>query len=134
MAERHATQRDGAHGGRRLRLEEELRTQRFADAEVARREDDLQICPECGRDLVIPVDWAPGDPGYWHVSLRCPECEWRGSGTYHQKVVDRFDEALDEGTQALLEDLRLLSRANLEEEIERFADALRRDLILPEDF
>lgn len=134
MAKRHATRRDGAHGGQRLRLEDELRTQRPAEAEGARRADDLHICPECGRDLVYPVDWAQAEPGFWHVALRCPECEWRESGTYHQSVVDRFDEALDKGTEALLEDLRVLMRANLEEEIERFGEALRHNLILPEDF
>jgi hypothetical protein len=134
MAERHATHKDDARVGKRLQLENELKARQLQDADAARHDDDLQICPECGRDLVIPIDWAPGEPGYWQVTLRCPDCEWRGSGTYHQTVVDRFDEALDEGTQALLDDLRILSRANVEEEIERFAEALRYDLILPEDF
>lgn len=135
MAE-HATRDSGAPGGKRIRLEDELEPRRSTGVTTspARHEDDLQICPCCGRDLVIPVDWAPGPPSYWQVSLRCPECEWRGGGIYHQRVVDRFDEILDDGTQALLEDLRLLTRANMEEQIERFAAALRDELVLPEDF
>ena len=36
--------------------------------------------------------------------------------------------------QTLLRDLRRLAHANMEDEIERFAAALRRREILPEDF
>ena len=53
---------------------------------------------------------------------------------YAQEVVDRFDEVLDHGTDRLLDDLSLLARANMEEQVERFVRALRLDLILPEDF
>lgn len=99
-----------------------------------RHDDDLARCPCCGLDLVQPIDWAPAGRGYWSVMLRCPDCEWRGGGTYGQEAVDRFDEALDDGVQLLLDDLELLSRANAEERIDRFAAALEADLILPEDF
>jgi predicted RNA-binding Zn-ribbon protein involved in translation (DUF1610 family) len=100
----------------------------------ARRTEDIHICPSCGSELVQPVDWAPAPARCWVVELRCPDCEWTGGGTYSQSVVDRFDETLDDGTQAVLEDLELLTRANMEAEIEAFAGALRSDQILPEDF
>jgi hypothetical protein len=99
-----------------------------------RQAEDLHICPSCDSHLVIPVDWAPVSGKRWKVDLRCPECEWAGGGTYSQHVVDRYDEVLDEGTEALLEDLTNLSRANMEEHADAFALALRDDLILPEDF
>ena len=38
------------------------------------------------------------------------------------------------GSQELIEDLRALIRANMEDEAERFAAALATDSILPEDF
>jgi hypothetical protein len=94
----------------------------------------LHICQECESQLVYPTDWAPAAARHWHVELRCPDCEWRGEGIYTQQVVDRFDLALDDGTEAILDDLTRLARANMEEEIERFTDALVRDLVLPEDF
>jgi hypothetical protein len=122
---------------RGLRLDEELARGRAGHGRrgsATRSPGQLELCPCCGRDLVYPVDWAPAGPLRWNVALRCPECEWRGGGVFAQDVVDRFDEVLDRGTQALLEDLELLARANLEEEIDRFASALRDDLILPEDF
>ena len=100
----------------------------------ARDRADLSLCPCCRRDLVYPIDWTPAGRGDWSVTLRCPECEWRGGGIYTQDQVDRFDEALDDGVQALMDDLELLTRANAEAEIERFAAALQADLILPEDF
>ena len=51
-----------------------------------------------------------------------------------QAVVERFDEELDRGTEALVRDLKRLMHANMEEEIDRFVSALRDDQILPEDF
>jgi hypothetical protein len=68
------------------------------------------------------------------VALRCPECEWNGGGRYRQEVVDRLDEALDRGTESVLDDLNALIRANMEDQIERFAAALEANQILPEDF
>lgn len=99
-----------------------------------RREEDLHICPSCASTLVHPVDWAPAAGRRWRVDLRCPECWWTGAGVYTQKVVDRFDETLDKGTEAVLEDLNLLARANMEEHVETFVAAIWADRILPEDF
>jgi len=99
-----------------------------------RQAEDLNVCPSCSSELVHPTDWAPAAGRKWVVDLRCPECEWTGGGTYAQEVVDRFDEALDEGTEAILADLNRLARANMVEHAERFTAALRDDRILPEDF
>ena len=94
----------------------------------------LHICPACASELVFPTDWAPADRTRWSVELRCPDCEWVGGGVYSQQVVDRFDEALDAGTEQLLDDLTTLARTNMEEQLERFTSALWADDILPEDF
>ena len=94
----------------------------------------LHVCPTCLSELVYPTDWAPADRTRWSVELRCPDCEWTGAGVYSQAVVDRFDEALDSGTEQLLEDLTTLARANMEEQTQRFVAALWADDILPEDF
>ena len=101
---------------------------------VRRREEDLHICPSCASDLVYPSNWSPAPGRAWAVDLRCPECEWTGGGTYSQRVVDRFDEVLDLGTDSILDDLEVLSRATMEEHVEIFAAALWDDHVLPEDF
>jgi hypothetical protein len=99
-----------------------------------RRRDDLHVCPSCNSELVYPTDWAPASNRRWQVALRCPECEWNGGGCYSQEVVDRLDEALERGTESVLDDLNTLVRANMEDQIDRFVSALSADHILPEDF
>jgi len=96
--------------------------------------EDLHVCPECEQGLVYPVEWEEADDTSWEVELRCPNCEWGTTGVYAQETVDAFDEELDRGTEALVRDLKRLTRANMEDEIDRFAKALAADAILPEDF
>jgi hypothetical protein len=95
---------------------------------------DLHRCPECEQQLVYPVEWEEASATHWEVSLRCPDCEWSTVGVYDQDTVDRFDEELDRGTDLLVRDLKRLTRANMEEEIERFGRALDSDAIWPMDF
>jgi hypothetical protein len=95
---------------------------------------DLHVCPDCDKHLVYPVEWEEASPTHWEVLLRCPNCEWRSVGLYDQQTVDRFDEELDHGTETLLRDLKRLTRANMEEEAERFGSALASDAIWPMDF
>jgi RNase P subunit RPR2 len=96
--------------------------------------EGMHACPECSSILVQPVNWHEQGDGGWNVELRCPECEWWGRSSYSQSEVDHYDEELDRGGQELIEDLRSLTRANMEDEAERFAMALASDSILPEDF
>jgi hypothetical protein len=95
---------------------------------------DLHLCPDCDRGLVYPVEWEEISPTHWEVFLRCPNCEWAELGVYDQPTVDRFDEALDRGTEAVVRDLKRLTQANMEDEIERFVTAFAADAIWPEDF
>ena len=95
---------------------------------------DLHGCGSCESDLVYPTEWDEAGTTHWEVSLRCPNCEWNGTGIFQQELVERFDEELDRGTEALVRDLKRLMHANMEEEIDRFVQALDHDLILPEDF
>jgi hypothetical protein len=95
---------------------------------------ELHLCKSCGSALVYPVDWDEAGREHWEVSLRCPDCEWTDRGVFSQDDVERFDEELDRGTEALVEDLRRLMHANMEDEIERFVTALAADHIIPEDF
>ena len=102
--------------------------------EPAAPPDDLHVCATCASELVYPVDWEEASDTHWEVRLRCPNCEWTGAGVYEQDVVERFDEELDRGTEALVRDLKRLMHANMEDEIARFVAALEADHIVPEDF
>jgi hypothetical protein len=96
--------------------------------------EDLHVCGECNSDLVFPVEWDEAGATHWEVTLRCPNCEWFGTGVFSQDVVERFDEELDRGTEQLVRDLKRMMHANMEDEIERFVHALEGDHIQPDDF
>jgi hypothetical protein len=94
----------------------------------------LHVCAECSSNLVYPTDWQESGPDHWEVELRCPNCEWLGTGVFHQDIVEAFDDELDRGIDVLLADYRALVNSNMEDEIDRFARALDAGAILPTDF
>ena len=104
------------------------------EAAAGRSAPTSTSAPSAARRLVYPVEWEEASPTHWEVQLRCPNCEWMTVGLYDQETVDRFDEELDHGTEALVRDLKRLTRANMEEEVERFSSALASDAIWPMDF
>ena len=95
---------------------------------------DLHMCGTCESELVYPTDWEEVGDTHWEVLLRCPNCEWTGTGVFDQDTVERFDEELDRGTEAVVRDLKRMMQANMEDEIERFVSALLHGHIVPEDF
>ncbi len=94
----------------------------------------LHVCPECSSTLVYPTAWEEAGEERWELLLRCPNCEWDGTGTFDRETVEALDEELDRGTHALLTDLKQLMHANMEDQIERFIAALHAGAILPMDF
>ncbi len=95
---------------------------------------DLHICVECDSELVYPVQWEEAGPENWSVLLHCPNCDVFREGVFTQDNVELFDEELDRGADSLAGDYKRLMRANMADEIERFAGALTAGAILPEDF
>ena len=120
--------------GEASELEAEARETASRAQQAGAPTDELHVCVECESDLVYPTSWEEAGPEHWQVDLRCPNCEWHCSGTWSQDVVEEFDEELDRGTEVLTEDYKRLVTANMAEDIERFAQALDADAILPEDF
>jgi hypothetical protein len=94
----------------------------------------LHVCEQCESDLVYPVAWEERSGDRWRIERRCPDCEWRHVGDFHQSEVESFDDVLNEGTEDLLVSLRTFSRSNMEADIERIIEALQLDLIEPMDF
>jgi predicted RNA-binding Zn-ribbon protein involved in translation (DUF1610 family) len=94
----------------------------------------LHVCPRCASETVFPLEWQEAGCEHWEMTLRCPNCEWIGGGIFEQELVERLEEILDHGTEALVRDLKRLTQANMEDETERFVNALGADAILPEDF
>ena len=80
------------------------------------------------------MEWEEASPTHWEVRLRCPNCEWTTVGTTTRRPSTASTSELDHGTEALVRDLKRLTRANMEEEVERFTCALASDAIWPMDF
>jgi hypothetical protein len=106
---------------------------RFHQTEEAPRQP-LHICPGCNSELVQPVAWSEASDGRWELLLSCPNCWWETEGVFDEEQVLALEERLDEGLAEMLRDLQRLTQANMADQLERFAAALRADLILPEDF
>jgi hypothetical protein len=95
---------------------------------------DMHVCRDCDSELVYPTSWDEEPGAGWRVTLRCPECDSNRDGVFSETAVEAFDEVLERGSDALAADYRKLMRANMGDEVERFALALAADAILPEDF
>lgn len=104
------------------------------DSGTPATERGLHVCPACASRLVAPIAWDQAGARAWAVTIQCPNCEWWDADVYDEATVERFDEELDRGTEALVRDLLRLIRANMEEDVERFVAALHAGAILPEDF
>lgn len=95
----------------------------------------LQVCPECGSHLVQPTRWEQtAKRGHWRLWRRCPECEWRSDGIHGEHEIDAFDEALDDGAEAVAHGLEQLEQEGMREIVEVFSAALQADLISADDF
>ncbi len=125
-----------SHHVRRIRLPsgKTIEVVLFSTTPVVEQGPNLHVCSNCASELVYPVAWEEAKASSWRVALRCPDCEQVREGTFAQDAVDAFDEQLDAGIDALATDLRRLTRANMADELQRFAAALQVDAILPEDF
>jgi hypothetical protein len=119
---------------RRIRLPNGRSIEVLSFEASAEAEENLHVCGRCGSEYVHPVEWSEAGPSHWRVTLRCPECEWSGTGVFSQEAVERFDAELDRGTAVLSRELRRVAHDNLVERIDRFAEALHAGFVLPEDF
>ena len=105
-----------------------------APAPVSPAVDGLHVCPECRSGLVQPREWRDAGPDHWLLDRFCPECWWTGEDRHPQDVMEAFDIALDDGTDALIRSLHALTAERMQEDVERFTAALRAGALLPEDF
>jgi predicted RNA-binding Zn-ribbon protein involved in translation (DUF1610 family) len=135
QSDRHSVRRVLLPSGRTIEVVYFAESSSPGSAATAERETaQLHLCPRCAADSVHPLRWEPAGARRWAMTLRCPNCEWSGGGVFDQQVVERLEDELDAGTAALVADLKRLTRANMEEELARFAAALAADAILPMDF
>lgn len=98
-------------------------------------EAGLHVCPACRSTLVQPTRWEQtAKRGHWRLWRRCPECEWCCDGIHGESEIDAFDEALDDGAEALAAELQALEQESMREIADTFSTALAADLITADDF
>jgi hypothetical protein len=94
----------------------------------------LSACPQCDSRLIQPIRIDRFDDGVCRVERRCAECAWRGSDLFGAREVNRFEAADAAATESVAELLHAVEQARMAGEAERFAAALTRGDVLPEDF
>ncbi len=95
----------------------------------------LHLCAGCDRPFVVPVsivDLVDHDRAV--VELGCTNCGRTVLGVHDDASLEALDRELDATMDSMRESAALLTYVDELERIEGFADALRRGLILPEDF
>ena len=93
------------------------------------------MCGDCSRPFVVPlsvVDLVDGDRAV--VELHCTNCGRTVLGVHDDAALEALDHDLEDSLEAIREAVALMAYVDEHERIDAFADALRRDLILPEDF
>src|SRR6202020_374289 len=95
---------------------------RFGEGNHATR--GLHVCPDCGSELVQPIDWSEAPEDCWNLILNLPNCDWYIEGLYTADQVRELEDRLDEGLADMLRDLQRLTQANMADQIDRFVTAL----------
>lgn len=97
-------------------------------------ETHIYVCGSCESHLVQELDRWQLAAGWWQMTLRCPECEWSGTGAFDAGAVERFDDEVERGRRALVGELERVDREAFAVQAQRFIGALRAGLVAPEDF
>ncbi len=93
------------------------------------------MCGDCRRPFVVPlsiVDLVDRDRAV--VELHCTNCGHTVLGVHDDQALADLDRELDASSEAIRDAAELMEYVEALDRVEAFADALRRDLILPEDF
>jgi hypothetical protein len=97
--------------------------------------EPLHVCGDCNRPFVVPVsivDLVDRDRAV--VELHCTNCGLTILGVHDDADLEALDRELDSTLEEIREAAAIMAHVDDLERIDAFADALRRDLILPEDF
>ena len=95
---------------------------------------DLSECPHCTSPFVQPTDGSALPDGRVSLTLRCPDCLARMTGTFSAERVRELDRQLTTGRAALRTAYEHTVKANMAGELSALAAGLARDLIGPDDF
>jgi hypothetical protein len=81
-----------------------------------------------------PRSWRERPNGRLRLELRCPECLLQTTGDYAPETVADYDRSLTAGRLEIAALCETVTRANMEAEADRLAQAFALDLIGADDF
>lgn len=95
----------------------------------------LHVCPDCRLPFVVPgqIREVVGTDRV-RLDLGCTNCGWTTTAVHDDSELTALDLQLDRSYADLLWTLEVVWIANEEAAIDRFAEALQADALLPEDF
>ena len=95
----------------------------------------LQVCSGCRQPFVVPRSIVEIlDADRYLVELGCANCGRTVLAQHYDEELEALDFELQASADQIREAVELLTLVDELERIERFADALADDHILPEDF
>jgi hypothetical protein len=95
---------------------------------------EAPACALCGSRLIDLADAVEVAPRIWDVTLRCADCAGEYAVSCTEDALARLEHALCRAAADLERELERFARLRFEEDVERFAAALRAGAILPMDF
>ena len=81
-------------------------------AEQSAVASEIHSCGTCGCSMVQPLERERIGSSYWQILLRCPECEWSGTGVFTDAEAAVYDLEFERGMAQMLTDLQALTAPN----------------------
>lgn len=102
--------------------------------ELQRKKTELQTCPLCKSELVYPVERYQLNNVDWKVLLLCPNCLCQRELVVDREAVRELLKNARVAREKLMRELDNMQKKNMQDEVDRFVEALDRDHIMPIDF
>ena len=110
---------------------------RFRQDDIYQGEDTapLHICRSCNRPFVVPLSIVDIlDADRYVVELWCANCDRSSLSAHYDCELEELDRELVNATAQIRAALEVIQTVDDMVRVDRFAEALHADLILPEDF
>lgn len=102
--------------------------------ELQRKRTELQTCPLCKSDLVYPVERYQVNDLEWNVLLLCPNCMCKREMVVDRETVRELLKNARVGREHIIRELDGMQKQNMQDEVDKFIEALSQNNILPIDF
>lgn len=110
---------------------------RFRQDDITQTEETgpLHICRSCNKPFVVPLSIVDIlDADRYVIELWCANCDRATLSAHYDAELEELDRDLVSATAQIRAALEVIETVDDMVRVDRFAEALHADLILPEDF